>query len=436
MKRRGNGDGCIVKRGGVFYLRKRNPVTGGITNRVLYLKGVKCTTREMAEAAARIDAEEERKLDLLQDKEDVLLAVAKNRGLITALKYSVDDILNEYMASPTRSKNISDTRLAEVKRVTGLFVEWCKGQHLESLMDITQDVVIRYLDEAGENVSARSYNAYREILKSVFGQIWRKTGMPCNPVDGIPMRKMTTQSRKEFTPEQVKAIFDGFDMGFKQGDEIVHFNHEDEFRIVMLLGAFTGCRLKDACLMKWSSIDLDNRTLTYQPQKTAHSSGAVVSIPLHPILHAALVEGYHSKTNDFVVPNLAQKYNDDQSFIIKTIQKIIHLTTGLEITAEKTEGRARGASQYGMHSFRHTFVSFCANAGVPLAVVADIVGHGNPAMTEHYFHASQAVKAQAVEAIQFQGLPAPSSEREQLLEWARTASEDKVRKVLELVKLF
>ena len=35
---------------------------------------------------------------------------------------------------------------------------------------------------------------------------------------------------------------------------------------------------------------------------------------------------------------------------------------------------------------RHSFVSLCANAGVPLAAVQAIVGHSNPAMTRHYSH--------------------------------------------------
>ena len=61
--------------------------------------------------------------------------------------------------------------------------------------------------------------------------------------------------------------------------------------------------------------------------------------------------------------------------------------------------RKIAANAYGLHSFRHTFVSFCANAGVPYSVVASIVGHGNPAMTEHYSHISTETKREAVRAI-------------------------------------
>ena len=61
--------------------------------------------------------------------------------------------------------------------------------------------------------------------------------------------------------------------------------------------------------------------------------------------------------------------------------------------------RVRNPNLYSLHSFRHTFVSFCANAGVPLDVVASIVGHGSTAMTRHYAHISDAAKDRAIQAL-------------------------------------
>ena len=90
--------------------------------------------------------------------------------------------------------------------------------------------------------------------------------------------------------------------------------------------------------------------------------------------------------------------------------KIIHCATGEETTASKDRlqgQRKLAANVYSLHSFRHTFVSFCANAGVPLAVVAEIVGHGNPAMTEHYSHISTESKRSAIMALPSFSTPAP-----------------------------
>jgi hypothetical protein len=92
------------------------------------------------------------------------------------------------------------------------------------------------------------------------------------------------------------------------------------------------------------------------------------------------------------------------SGVQKDVMKIIHCATGEATTAIKDPmmgQRKLAANVYSLHSFRHTFVSFCANAGVPLAVVAEIVGHGNPAMTEHYSHISTAAKQEAINALPF-----------------------------------
>jgi hypothetical protein len=45
---------------------------------------------------------------------------------------------------------------------------------------------------------------------------------------------------------------------------------------------------------------------------------------------------------------------------------------------------------------RHTFVSLCAAGGVPQSVVQSLVGHGSPAMTQHYTHVSTDAARRAV----------------------------------------
>ena len=59
----------------------------------------------------------------------------------------------------------------------------------------------------------------------------------------------------------------------------------------------------------------------------------------------------------------------------------------------------RRGVEVGFHSLRHSFVSLCANAGVPLAAVQAIVGHSSPAMTRHYSHLGIEAARGAVAAL-------------------------------------
>ncbi len=47
-----------------------------------------------------------------------------------------------------------------------------------------------------------------------------------------------------------------------------------------------------------------------------------------------------------------------------------------------------GPHRIRFHDLRHTFVTYCAAAGVPLAKVGDWVGHSDSHITEVYRHAS------------------------------------------------
>ena len=66
---------------------------------------------------------------------------------------------------------------------------------------------------------------------------------------------------------------------------------------------------------------------------------------------------------------------------------------------KKFEGRHRRTPEATFHSLRHTFVSFAANAGVPLHIVQSIVGHESTAMTQHYYHENLDALKSAVAAI-------------------------------------
>ena len=68
-------------------------------------------------------------------------------------------------------------------------------------------------------------------------------------------------------------------------------------------------------------------------------------------------------------------------------------------TSVRLEGRHRKTPEATFHSLRHTFVSFAANAGVPLHVVQSIVGHESTAMTRHYYHENLDALKSAVAAI-------------------------------------
>ena len=62
---------------------------------------------------------------------------------------------------------------------------------------------------------------------------------------------------------------------------------------------------------------------------------------------------------------------------------------------------------YGFHSLRHSFASFCAEAGVPKAVLLSILGTDSKIADKYYTHVSEESQWKAIEAISSR--PATSS---------------------------
>lgn len=198
----------------------------------------------------------------------------------------------------------------------------------------------------------------------------------------------------------------------------------DEMRVLIALCCWTGCRGQDGCLMSWSNVDLEHQTISFVPRKTERkTNNRSVLLPLHPDLYRALEEALkfqerNKAGEDYIIPSVAERYRRNPDGVQTDIRKIIYYATGCLTTNPKAKPqRVLRANLYSLHSFRHTFVSFCANAGVPLDVVAEIIGHGSPEMTRHYAHISEQSKRTALAALPKLTSPEEenSTRREQLM---------------------
>jgi integrase len=169
-----------------------------------------------------------------------------------------------------------------------------------------------------------------------------------------------------------------------------------EMRVLFALGIYTGLRLGDCVMMDWGSIDLARRVIITIPRKTART-GREVEIPIHPVLFAILTETPSYRRKGRVLPETASTYARDGSAVSKQIQAIFE-RAGIE-TVKTAAGYSRNVAVVGFHSLRHSFVSMMGNAGAPLALVQSIVGHSNPMMTQHYFHARTDALSNAVNAL-------------------------------------
>jgi len=76
-------------------------------------------------------------------------------------------------------------------------------------------------------------------------------------------------------------------------------------------------------------------------------------------------------------------------------------------------GRDKKMTVYGFHSLRHSFASFCAEAGVPKAVLLSILGTDSDIADKYYTHVGEDAQQLAIKAILPDSSPNTLKERVQ-----------------------
>ena len=448
-KHRSMGSGSIYKKGNRFYLRVM--IDGKRKAYILRNENDSyCTTKDQAkEAADRMT----KRAEAIDTERKYVEAVAELRDLRNKATVTAAQLWEMYEKSP-RTQEMSDKEARWQKSVFSRFSAWMRAHGASMVSDITPTLAGEYMAEYGKTVSNKTFNEVRTVINRILKVAVKASVLLENPLADVEKRPLETISRQEFTEAQVQKIFDGFKIGFfyemnakrkkdgTQGKIRMEYKplFKDEMEVLLKLCCFTGCDGENGCLMRWDNVDLDKNEISYVREKTKKTTKKrkVITLPIHDTLRSALLwaKGWQRPDSPYILPNVADRYIRNHDGIQKDVMKIIRIALGVETTDSGDTGTRRklAANIYSLHSFRHTFVSFCANAGVPMAVVASIVGHGNPAMTRHYAHISAEAKGKAIGSLPSLLAPAKQkSDRDRLRGIIENISDADVARVLEFI---
>lgn len=365
MSRRANGAGTLYRRGGWYYAQIR--IGSGMFRKTL-------KTKDKAEARRRLDA---LCVGHELDNEERLAALAVRLKPRNNAR-SFDEAWDYYVHSP---ENIAQSPLARRNNETIWrgFVRYlhghdkprsrlnCKGTHpaVDALDDITERIASEFVEYMKENRSPETANKYVRVLK----RVWTINKCDENPWARFKKFKVRPIQRRAFSKKEVEDI-----IGAAEG----------ELRSLFVIGAYTGLRLSDCQHLTYDSIDGEAGVI-----KTG-KTGKIVRIPIHPKLKAVLGKGKRgyvlkelSKYPEWKISNLVQAHFAKCGFA----------------QPQKVDGYKRSMGDVGFHSFRSTFITWLGEAGVPLPVVREMVGHISEEMTMRYFRTNDAMMKKAIAAL-------------------------------------
>jgi len=171
----------------------------------------------------------------------------------------------------------------------------------------------------------------------------------------------------------------------------------------VLLSIHTGIRNQELRLLRWRQIDLLREEISVGKSKTAGGEGRVI-----PLSQTALdcVKEWRSRFSDakpehFVFPSERYGLHGKKGTFGDEV-KVYDFDPAKPIASWKsawTTCRKNAGVTCRWHDLRHTFVSLCAENGVPDATLMAISGHLSRKMLERYSHTRMEAKRAAVKGL-------------------------------------
>ena len=254
---------------------------------------------------------------------------------------------------------------------------------------LTKKHIAAFRNNLAQKVSPGTVNFDLSIVKMLFRAARRDGYTLENAAEFVePVREDGNNLRRPFTIPEIRRILEFAD---------------DEWKSLTLFGLYTGQRLGDLARLTWDNVDLARSEIRLKMSKTGkrlilpiaaplrkHLENLPISdvpgAPLHPRSFNLVANG-RGKTG-----NLSNQFADLLSQV-GLREKRSHARTG------KGKGTRRKQIEVSFHCFRHTAVTLLKDAGIPEAVVMEMVGHDSEQMSAHYTHVGREALEKAAAAL-------------------------------------
>jgi len=273
------------------------------------------------------------------------IAEKKNQQIA---KTTLSDAFEDYLKT---RKDLKDSTVHDYRRsMNGPFKEWQN----KALTDITKDMVEAKHSLIGKTAKARANNAMR-VLRAVINHAISKyeddNGNPLiqfNPVDRLSQTRAWYKVKNRQTLIKAHQLADWFNATMQLNNETTR----DYLHLVL----FTGLRRSEASRLKWSDIDLKDKTLTITETKNHQ----VHTLPLSDFLFDLLKRRSEYNDSPFIFPS-----DSERGYLIepRTAVKRVSDLSGVTFT---------------LHDLRRTFITIAESLDIPAYALKQLLNHKDP----------------------------------------------------------
>ena len=281
----------------------------------------------------------------------------------------------EFYRSCADDEGLTMTKNSMAHRVNILskFAMWAHDNtRISFVEEVDATIAFEFVKALGSKITAKTKNAYVGDLGTAWKLFMRHDKAKDNPwqIVRVPRNRDEETSGRAFSNDEISRLM------------VAAENAGHDWQTAMMIGLYTGLRLGDATMLKWSEIDFEDMMIHHCPSKTKKHS-IIVHVPIHPTL-ARWLEN-HRNASEYVTPGrvgrVGMSYFKDGD---KTFSQIL----------EDAKIVKKGPHEkLSFHCFRHTFVSRLSEAGVAPDVRMRLVGHTSTENHAIYTHDNVSEKA-------------------------------------------
>lgn len=273
----------------------------------------------------------------------------------------------------------STATVVEYQRQIDFFLKFLGARADRPLATLQPKQVEDFKEHLAARVSPTSVNKALKVLKASFNNAVARRQLEFNPAEHVQYVAEGESTRRPFTLEEIAELL-------KKANE--------EWRTMILVGFYTGQRLRDCANLTWEKIDLLSATINLSTMKTERRQDIPIAEPL--ARHLATLAG-----DDPAAPLCPSLFGKKASWLSQQFYQVMADAGLVESRGDhRSKGKGRGAAReknrISFHSLRYNTTSALKSGGVNDAVAMDIVGHETEAVSRNYTRIDDAAKRAAV----------------------------------------
>jgi integrase len=266
--------------------------------------------------------------------------------------------------------------LAGYRKSTTKFLAYLGTTADRDISELTRTHIVDFRNALAKKISPGTVNFDLKTLRMLFRSARRDGFILENPAEfAKPVKRALDSGRRPFTVSEIRDILRLAD---------------PEWQSLIKFGLYTGQRLADLASLTWSNIDLEKNQIRFVARKTAKTVLLPIAAPLrNHILTLPASDDRKGPVHERSYRTLEAQGGRAGSLSNQFAS--ILASAGFRPPAKRTgTGKGRNArrtkNEISFHSLRHTAVSLLKDAGIPQAVVMELVGHDSQQMSAHYTH--------------------------------------------------